>query len=68
MAEPIGCGVVGESANASPSLQGNYDQYVKTRLELEENQMKRFHWEQDQIAHMKVRPAGRLASPELVAL
>lgn len=35
-------------------LQGNYDQYVKTRLELEENQMKRFHWEQDQIAHMKV--------------
>lgn len=36
------------------SPQGNYDQYVKTRLELEENQMKRFHWEQDQIAHMKV--------------
>ncbi|CAJ0940541.1 unnamed protein product [Ranitomeya imitator] len=32
---------------------GNYDQYVKTRLELEENQMKRFNWEQDQIAHMK---------------
>ncbi|XP_039221686.1 ATP-binding cassette sub-family F member 2 [Crotalus tigris] len=32
---------------------GNYDQYVKTRVELEENQMKRFHWEQDQIAHMK---------------
>ena len=26
---------------------------MKTRLELEENQMKRFHWEQDQIAHMK---------------
>lgn len=38
----------------SSSLQGNYDQYVKTRMELEENQMKRFHWEQDQIAHMKV--------------
>lgn len=37
-------------------LQGNYDQYVKTRLELEENQMKRFNWEQDQIAHMKVNP------------
>lgn len=35
-------------------LQGNYDQYVKTREELEENQMKRFNWEQDQIAHMKV--------------
>uniref|UniRef100_A0A3B5LYQ0 ATP-binding cassette sub-family F member 2 n=1 Tax=Xiphophorus couchianus TaxID=32473 RepID=A0A3B5LYQ0_9TELE len=32
---------------------GNYDQYVKTRAELEENQMKRFNWEQDQIAHMK---------------
>uniref|UniRef100_A0A1A7Y619 ATP-binding cassette sub-family F member 2 n=1 Tax=Iconisemion striatum TaxID=60296 RepID=A0A1A7Y619_9TELE len=32
---------------------GNYDQYVKTRAELEENQMKRFNWEQDQMAHMK---------------
>ena len=32
---------------------GNYDQYVKTRLEMEESQMKRFHWEQDQIAHME---------------
>uniref|UniRef100_A0A674BMD0 ATP binding cassette subfamily F member 2 n=1 Tax=Salmo trutta TaxID=8032 RepID=A0A674BMD0_SALTR len=32
---------------------GNYDQYVKTREELEENQMKRFNWEQDQISHMK---------------
>lgn len=28
---------------------------MKTREELEENQMKRFNWEQDQIAHMKVR-------------
>lgn len=36
-------------------FKGNYDQYVKTREELEENQMKRFNWEQDQIAHMKVR-------------
>ena len=35
-------------------FKGNYDQYVKTREELEENQMKRFNWEQDQIAHMKV--------------
>eukprot|EP00061_Rhincodon_typus_P015736 g43585.t1 len=35
------------------SVMGNYDQYVKTRLELEENQMKRFTWEQDQITHMK---------------
>lgn len=32
---------------------GNYDQYVKMQLELEKNQMKRFHWEQDQIPHMK---------------
>jgi len=35
-------------------VQGNYDQYVQTRLELEENQMKKYNWEQDQIAHMKV--------------
>jgi ATPase subunit of ABC transporter with duplicated ATPase domains len=34
-------------------FQGNYDQYVQTRLELEENQMKKYNWEQDQIAHMK---------------
>ena len=33
---------------------GNHDQYIKTWLKLEENQMKRFHWEQDQICeHMK---------------
>lgn len=34
--------------------QGNYDTYVKTRSELEEHQMKRYHWEQDQMQHMKV--------------
>lgn len=34
--------------------QGNFDSYVQTRIELEENQMKRYKWEQDQIAHMKV--------------
>ena len=33
---------------------GNYDAFVKTRLELLENQMKRYNWEQSQIAHMKV--------------
>lgn len=44
------------------SPQGNYDQYVKTRLELEENQMKRFHWEQDQIAHMKVGTSWRVST------
>lgn len=32
---------------------GNYDSYVQTRLELEENQMKAYSREQDQIAHMK---------------
>lgn len=30
--------------------------FVKTRAELLENQMKQYNWEQDQIAHMKVRP------------
>ena len=35
-------------------FQGNYDSYLQTRSELEENQMKRHRWEQDQIAHMKV--------------
>ncbi|KAL5496177.1 hypothetical protein EMCRGX_G012415 [Ephydatia muelleri] len=32
---------------------GNYDAYVRTRAELEENHLKRYRWEQDQIAHMK---------------
>ncbi|XP_023521496.1 ABC transporter F family member 1-like [Cucurbita pepo subsp. pepo] len=32
---------------------GNYDQYVQTRADLEENQMKMYKWEQDQIASMK---------------
>ncbi|CAN4120355.1 unnamed protein product [Withania somnifera] len=32
---------------------GNYDQYVQTRSELEENQMKQYKWEQEQIAAMK---------------
>ncbi|KAJ6904603.1 ABC transporter F family member 1 [Populus alba x Populus x berolinensis] len=32
---------------------GNYDQYVQTRSELEENQMKQYKWEQDQISAMK---------------
>eukprot|EP00043_Microstomoeca_roanoka_P013405 m.131257 g.131257 ORF g.131257 m.131257 type:complete len:612 (-) comp15742_c8_seq1:1477-3312(-) len=34
-------------------FSGNYDQYIKTRQELEENQMKRYQQEQEQIAHMK---------------
>jgi ATP-binding cassette subfamily F protein 2 len=32
---------------------GNYDQYVQTRCELEENQMKQYRWEQEQIASME---------------
>merc|ERR1712032_716954 len=32
---------------------GNYDQFMKTRGELEEAQMKQYNWEQEQIAHMK---------------
>lgn len=32
---------------------GNYDAFVKTRLEQLENQTKQYNWEQDQIAHMK---------------
>jgi len=32
---------------------GNYDTYIKARAEKEENQMKQYNWEQDQISHMK---------------
>ncbi|KAK4286420.1 hypothetical protein QN277_002978 [Acacia crassicarpa] len=32
---------------------GNFDQYVQTRAGLEENQMKQYRWEQEQIASMK---------------
>lgn len=32
---------------------GNYDTFIKTRLELLENQAKRYNWEQAQIKHMK---------------
>jgi len=32
---------------------GNYDAYIKAREEKEENQMKQYNWEQDQISHMK---------------
>jgi ATP-binding cassette subfamily F protein 2 len=32
---------------------GNYDAFVKTRMELLESQAKKYDWEQDQIAHMK---------------
>lgn len=32
---------------------GNFDQFCQTRRELEENQMKQYKWEQEQIANMK---------------
>jgi len=32
---------------------GNYDTFMRTRLELLENQAKQYQWEQDQISHMK---------------
>ena len=33
--------------------QGNYDTYIRTRVERLENQMKRYNWEQSQLQHMK---------------
>ena len=35
------------------SFAGNYDAFVRTRAELEDAQMKKFRWEQDQISNMK---------------
>ncbi|CAE7746657.1 ABCF1, partial [Symbiodinium microadriaticum] len=32
---------------------GNYDSYVQTKTELDEEQMKRYKWEQDEIKKMK---------------
>jgi ATP-binding cassette subfamily F protein 2 len=32
---------------------GNYDTYMQTRLEQEENQMKQYQWEQDKMAEVK---------------
>jgi len=32
---------------------GNYDQFIKTKSEKEENQLKQYKWEQDQIKSMK---------------
>lgn len=39
---------------------GNYDAFIKTRMELLENQSKRYQWEQAQISHMKVKPSRTL--------
>jgi len=32
---------------------GNFNQFIKTKTEVEENQMKQYNWEQEQIKHMK---------------
>ena len=37
----------------SPHPPGDYDTYVRTRSEQDENQMKKYKWEQEQIANMK---------------
>ena len=39
--------------DAADLTTGNYDAYVRTRAELEDAQMKKFRWEQDQISNMK---------------
>ena len=36
------------------ALAGGFDTYIRTRGEQEENQMKKYKWEQEQISHMKV--------------
>lgn len=43
---------------------GNYDSYVKTRIELETNQMKQYQKQQDEIAHIKkfIASAGTYAN------
>lgn len=43
---------------------GNYDSYAKTRAELEVNQMKQYHKQQEEIAHIKkfIASAGTYAN------
>ncbi len=41
------------SLDREPTTAGDYDTYVRTRAENEENQMKKYKHEQDQIANMK---------------
>lgn len=45
------------------ATQGNYDAYVRTRAELEENQMKMYNWEQAQMQHMKANKPSCLSLP-----
>jgi ATP-binding cassette subfamily F protein 2 len=35
------------------TYDGNYDQFIKTKSEKEENQQKQYKWEQEQMKHMK---------------
>ena len=35
------------------TFSGNYDSYMKTRKDQETEQMRKYNWEQEQIAHMK---------------
>lgn len=46
------------------SYTGNYDTYVKTKLELETNQMKQYHKQQEEITHIKkfIASAGTYAN------
>lgn len=38
-------------ADSLLGASGNFDSYVRTRSELEENQMKQYQKEQDQVMH-----------------
>ncbi|QPG76613.1 ABC transporter ATP-binding protein arb1 [Brettanomyces nanus] len=45
-------------------FSGNYDTYIKTRVELETNQTKQYHKQQDEITHIKkfIASAGTYAN------
>lgn len=45
--------IVNMTRQTLETYTGNYDQFVTTRAELEENQMKAYKREQEEIAHMK---------------
>lgn len=48
---------------------GNYDQFCQTRAEQEEEQMRKYAWEQDQIKQMKVRTSPiKRRRPRLLSL
>lgn len=45
--------IINMDKSKTKTYTGNFDQYVTTRAELEENQMKAYKREQEEIAHMK---------------